>query len=201
MRNARMIAAMTAATSLLLTACGGPETATTPAAGEAAGMAGDDTLIAAAEQLNAALGFCDRADSGDVEASRVIGLESGTIVMVPCSQAGYAQTYRLFAVTGGGAPRLLSLPDYKMEGWFAATQAGMAELDAGTGVLTTMRRGAGDGNCGSEGRYQWDGAQFVLQELRWQGCGDPSLKGPPFPVIWPAQQNAVAPPDAARPAP
>jgi len=46
-----------------------------------------------------------------------------------------------------------------------ATLRRCAELDAGTGVLTTLRKTGGKDGCGSEGRYQWDGAQFVVQDL------------------------------------
>ena len=64
-----------------------------------------------------------------------------------------------------------------------------------------LRKTGGKDGCGSEGRYQWDGAQFVLQEMRWQSCDDPSLKGPPFPVIWPTQLGAAVDPNGATPAP
>jgi hypothetical protein len=39
----------------------------------------------------------------------------------------------------------------------------------------------------------------VLQELRWQDCM--STTPPPFPIVWPLQQNAVVDPDGATPAP
>src|SRR5690606_41666079 len=70
--------------------------------------------------------------------------------MLACSQDAYAYTHRLFAVHAGGTPQLLSLPDYDATGWFANDQASMAELDAGAGVLTTFRKGATQGSCGTE---------------------------------------------------
>jgi hypothetical protein len=76
----------------------------------------------------------------------------------------------------------------------------MAELDAGTGVLTTFRKSSGNGGCGSEGRFQWDGQRFAVQEMHWQDCKTPS-KGPPFPVIWPTQVGGDVDPDGATPAP
>ena len=115
--------------------------------------------------------------------------------------AMFPLTLRLFSVSGTNAPALLSIPDYEMSGWFATDQASMAELDAGTGELTTMRKGAADGSCGSEGTYRWDGKRFALQEMHWQACGEPDAKGPPFPIVWPTQQGAVVDPNGATPAP
>ncbi len=199
MRLTKMIATATLAPMLLLAACGGPDAATSPAAGTPA-LAGDDALIATTMKISDAIGGCLRPDDAQVE-SKVVSLETGSIVMLACSQGAYSYTHRLFAVRGSEAPELLTLPDYDSTGWFASDQASMAELDAGTGVLTTLRKSAGHGGCGSEGRYQWDGIHFVLQELRWQDCGDPDIKGPPFPVIWPTQQGASTAPNTATPAP
>lgn len=199
MQLARMIA-IAATASLLMAACGGPEAATTTVEGQTASLKGDDVLIAAAQKVSDAIGGCVHPVDAEL-ASKVVGLESGSIVMLGCSQGEYTSTQRLFAAHGAEAPKLLSLPDYTAAGWVASDQAAMAELDAGTGVLTTLRKGAVDGGCGSEGRYQWDGAQFVLQELRWQGCADAEQKGSPFPVIWPTQMGAAVDPNGATPAP
>ena len=199
MRLTKLIATATLAPMLFLGACGGPDAATAPAASTAP-LAGDEALTTAATKVSDAIGGCERADDAPVE-SKVISLENGSIVMVACSQGAYAYTHRLFAMRGDEPPELLTLPDFDTTGWFASDQASMAEIDAGTGVLTTLRKSAGHGGCGSEGRYQWDGIHFVLQELRWQDCSDPDLKGPPFPVIWPTQQGASTAPNTATPAP
>lgn len=199
MRLTTLIAMATITPALFLTACGGPDVASAPAAGTPA-LAGDEALIAMATKVSDAIGGCVRPADAEVE-SKVIGLENGSIVMVACSQGAYSSTHRLFAMRGAEPPELLTLPDYDTTGWFASDQASMAEIDAGTGVLTTLRKSAGHGGCGSEGRYQWDGIHFVLQELRWQECGDPNLKGPPFPVMWPTQQGASTAPNTATPAP
>jgi len=190
------LASMIAGAALLLAGCG-PDAAAPQGAANAASLAGDDALIEAAQQVSDAIGGCEQAAEGAI-ASKVVGLENGSIVMIGCNQGANSTTHRLFAMTGG-APQLVSLPDYDATGWFASDQASMAELDAGTGVLTTMRKSADHGGCGSEGRYQWDGERFVLQELRWQGCN--TAGQPPFPIIWPLQQNTVVDPGVATPPP
>jgi hypothetical protein len=190
------LASMIAGAALVLAGCDGPDAAPQGVA-NAASLAGDDALIVSAQKISDAIGGCVRPADAELE-SKVIGLESGSIVMIGCSQGAYSSTHRLFAMTGE-APQLVTLPDYDTGGWFASDQASMAEIDAGTGVLTTMRKSAGHGGCGSEGRYQWDGAHFVLQELRWQDCNTSSP--PPFPIVWPLQQNAVVDPNVATPPP
>ena len=182
-----------------LASCGGPS-ATSSGAGMAASLEGDAALVESTQAISDAVGGCVRPTESTVE-SRVVSLESGTIVMLACSQDSYAYTHRLFAVHSGETPELLSLPDYDSSGWFANDQASMAELDAGAGVLTTFRKGAEHGGCGTESRFQWDGAHFVLQELRWQGCNSPNPGDPPFPIIWPAQQGSPVDQNGATPAP
>ena len=46
-----------------------------------------------------------------------------------------------------------------------------------------------------------DGLNFDLQELHWQDCETPPESGPPFPVIWPPQQNLAVDPNGATPEP
>lgn len=187
-----------AAMAAALAGCGGPD-----AAGAGAGVApgaleGDAALIAAAQAVSDAVGGCVTADGAALE-SKVVGLENGAIVMLGCSQGVYATTHRLFAVHSGATPVLLSFPDYDSAGWFATDQVSMAEIDAGTGVLTTFRKSARHGGCGSEGSYEWDGVRFALQELHWRDCAAPAA--PPFPVIWPTQQGGSTDADTATPAP
>jgi hypothetical protein len=186
------------ATALVLAACGGPDTART-AADVSAALEGDTTLITAAKTISDAMGGC--TDTADVQAtSKVVGLENGAIVMLGCGQRDGSTAHRVFAVHADRQPQLLAFPDYQDGGWFATTRVSTAELDAGTGVLTTFRRAAPDGACGSEGEYEWDGTRFVMRELRWQACGA-SNAPPPFPIIWPTQQGASTDADTATPAP
>ena len=77
----------------------------------------------------------------------------------------------------------------------------MAEIDAGTGVLTTLRQDNEKATCGSEGRYQWDGSRFALQEIHWQDCNGPQPNGPPFPALWPTQAGRDVDPNGATPPP
>jgi hypothetical protein len=190
------IAALIAAVALA--GCGGPPPAApAPVAGT---LEGDTALIAAAQTVSDALRGCTRPADSELQ-SKVISLETGPIVMLACSEGAFSYTHRLFAIHAAGTPELLALPDYDLTGWFASDQASLAELDAGTGVLTTLRKGAEHGGCGSEGRYQWDGARFALQELHWQDCKAASLGGPPFPIVWPTQQGAQVDPNGATPAP
>jgi len=187
------------ATALVLAACGGPDATRAAADGVSAALEGDTTLITAAKAISDAMGGCTEA--GDAQAtSRVVGLENGAIVMLGCSDSAGSTTHRVFAVHADRQPQLLAFPDYENGGWFATTRVSTAELDAGTGVLTTFRRAAPDGACGSEGEYEWDGARFVMRELRWQACGA-SNAPPPFPIIWPTQQGASTDADTATPAP
>jgi hypothetical protein len=181
-----------------LAGCGGPTT--TPAQTADASLEGDAALIAAAQRISDQIGGCARADGATVE-SKVVGLESAPIVLLACSQDNFSYTHRLFAVQPGQKLQLISLPDYDADGMFATDQASMAELDAGTGVLTTFRKGAEHGRCGSEARYQWDGERFDLQELHWQDCATAPESGPPFPIVWPPQQNLAVDPNGATPEP
>lgn len=190
------LASLIAGAAVLLVGCG-PEDAFTPSALGAAALEGDGALIAAAQKLSDALGGCALPPDAQLE-SKVVGLENGSIVMIACSQGAHTSTHRLFAVTGE-ATQLVTLPDYDESGWFASDQASMADIDAGTGVLTTLRKAADDGRCGSEGRYEWDGNRFVLEELRWQGCN--TTTPPPFPIVWPQQPGNVPDPNRATPAP
>lgn len=198
MRLALMIATAACLPALVLAGCGGPEAAAPNGDVAATSLAGDDALIAAAQKISDAIGGCVKPADSQIE-SKVVGLESGSIVMIGCSQGAYSTTHRLFSVNGGEPPALVTLPDFDSSGWYASDQASAAEIDAGTGVLTTMRKSAGHGGCGSEGSYQWDGVRFVLEELRWQDCNAPGV--PPFPVVWPPQQGAAVDPNVATPAP
>ncbi len=183
--------------ALALAGCGGSAPVPQP---PPAGREGDAALISSTQAVSDAVGGCVRPAESTVE-SKVVSLESGTIVMLACGQDSYSYTYRLFALQGGQAPELLALPDYDGAGWFANTQASMAEIDAGTGVLTTYRKGAEHGGCGSEGRFVWDGERFLLQELRWQGCNAPNLSNPPFPIVWPVPQGSPVDQSGATPEP
>jgi len=160
----------------------------------------DQAVIVGAIQVSEAMGGCSKPAAPGRE-PRIVNLESGAIAMIPCNADGFAFTDRLFLLLDTRPPELLSLPDYGSTGWFASDQASMAELDAGTGTLTTMRKIDGGTACGSEGRFQWDGARFVVQELRWQACGDPNASGPPFPAIWPTMTGSTVDPGATTPAP
>lgn len=190
---------MSLALACCVAACGQPSA--NGAAVQSAGppLEGDTALIAAAQTVSDAIGGCTRADDPQ-HVSGVIGLADGAIVMIACSEGAYSFTDRLFLARGSAAPQLLTLPDYDATGWFSSDEASMAELDAGSGVLTTLRKSAGDGRCGSEARYRWDGQHFALEELRWQGCEDPG-GGPPFPLIWPAQTGSTVEPGETTPAP
>ncbi len=196
-----MRAALIAPTVLTLALLGCGEPAPTGSqADPSASLEGDAALIAAAQTISDQMGGCTRPDNATVE-SKVVSLESGPIVLLACSQDNLSYTHRLFSVGAGQTLQLVSLPDYDVNGMFATDQASMAELDAGTGVLTTFRKGAEHGRCGSEGRYQWDGVRFDLQELHWQGCETAPESGPPFPIIWPPQQNLAVDPNGATPEP
>lgn len=198
MRLIRSIAVAMAAPALLLAACGGPDGAN-PQAAMTPPAEGDNALIASAQTISETLGGCTKPDAASA-GSRVVGLEDGSIVMLACGQHAEGSTHRLFLARSDAGLQLLTLPDYNAGGWYATDQASMAEIDAGTGTLTTFRKGSEDG-CGSEGRYIWDGARFTLQELRWKDCASENLTGPPFPVIWPTQQGVVVDPNGATPAP
>ena len=178
-----------------LTACGGTEP-TRPVAGTAM-LEGDTALIASVQTISDAIGGCAKPADATIE-SKVVSLETGGIVMLACS----ANTHRLFSIKAGAKPELLYIADFDAGGWYGSDHASMAELDAGTGVLTTMRKGDDKGTCGSEGRYQWDGKRFAMQEAHFQECSKTNaLKGPPFPSIWPTQVGNEIDADGATPAP
>jgi hypothetical protein len=141
-------------------------------------------MIAAAERLNSLIGGCYRPPEAPSQ-PQLHALDGATLVMVSCSVGAYSFTDRLFLFRNGEPAELVALPDYD-GAWIAADQASLADLDADAGVLTTHRKSAGHGGCGSEGRYEWDGFRFTLAELRWRDCeSDEVSLGPPYPVIWP----------------
>lgn len=184
--------------ALGLAACG-PK-APTPAPAAPADASSDAGLIAAAQTLSDSIGGCPHPTDTTRE-SKVVTLEAAKIIMLTCGQAEFAFSDRLFTTREDGSLRLLSLPDYEGEGWYATDQVAMAELDAGAGVLTTRRKARKEDTCGSEGRYQWTGQRFIVQEMRWQSCDEPAPEGAPFPVIWPAMPANSVDPSASTPAP
>lgn len=196
MRLARIVPFVVAA--IVTAACGAADPTAKPATGKA--LEGDATLISAAQKVSDAIGGCGKLGETPPQ-SKVVGLDKASIVMLACNQDKLAYTYRLFVVRGNAAPSLLEVPDYDTTGWFASDQAAMAEIDAGSGVLTTSRRNANTDQCGSEGRYQWDGAHFTVQEMHFQDCAAKSKSGPPFPVIWPVQTGGELDPNGPTPAP
>jgi hypothetical protein len=186
-----------------LCACGPTDPAETARPAADTGVAppsGDAALIARAREVSDRLGGCSGTTEGG-DTSKIVPLETSVIAMITCNRGEYSYTDRLFVMEGDAPPRLLSLPDYGPEGWFASDQAGMPELDAGTGVLTTLNKASGDGGCGSEARYAWSGETFHLQEMRWRGCDDTEATGPAFPLIWPTMAGSTVDPAASTPAP
>jgi hypothetical protein len=186
---------------LALAACGGTSEGK-PTASATTGLEGDSALVAAAQPVSDVIGGCARpANAAVTVESKVVSLEKATIIMLACSQNSYSYTHRLFLLRSGQPPQLLTLPDYDASGWYGTDQASMAEIDAGTGVLTTLRQGNEKATCGSEGRYQWDGTRFAVQEIHWQDCSGPQPNGPPFPALWPTQAGRDVDPNGATPAP
>lgn len=148
-------------------------------------LAANSPLIQVAEQSNEAIGGCIRPADAPRNA-QLIDLGEVMLAQVSCSLGAYSFTDRLFILRDGEAPELVTLPDYDASGWFATDQISMPEIDAGARIITTYRKSAGHGGCGSEGRYKWDGVRFVLEELRWRDCSSPdAANGPPYPVVWP----------------
>ncbi len=191
-----MRAAVLAAAACLAAGCGPSNKLSLAAPASPAEAGGEEALIAQTAEINDMLGGCIRERS-DARPSKVVSLANGTIVMAACSSSAYAYTERLFSMREGQPPELLTLPDFGPDGWFATDQVGMAELDAGTGTLTSFSKAGESDACGSEGRYQWNGQRFVLQELRWQPCGAATDAGLPFPLVWPVQtSNAIQPGDS-----
>jgi len=190
---------ITAAAALALAGCGEPTGA--PAANPLLGnLEGDTALIATAQTISDAMGGCVKPAETQIE-SKIVGMQTGAVVILGCNQSASSVTHRLFAVRSADTLELLSIPDYDAGGWFASDQVSMAEVDAGNETLTTFRKSAEDGACGSEGTYHWDGKRFTVQEMRWQDCSTPDRKGPPYPVLWPTQVGAAVDPNGATPEP
>ncbi|MBI1341217.1 DUF1176 domain-containing protein [bacterium] len=152
---------------------------------EAPALTGNATIIAAAQAISNGLGGCERpADA--VSNTQLLDLGDFTLVQLSCSLGASSFTDRLFIVRDGQPPELVTVPDFDGSGWFATDQLAMAEVDAGARVITTYRKDAGHGGCGSEGRYKWTGARFTLEEMRWRSCDAPDVtNGPPYPLVWP----------------
>jgi hypothetical protein len=161
----------------------------------------DAPLIATAQQLSDALGGCTRIEGAEPPETKVVSLESASIVMIGCSQSEYAYTSRLFLMGNGGQAQLLTVPDYDADGWFATDQPSLPEIDAGSGTLTTYRTEGDNDVCGAEGLYAWNGKRFVVEEMRWRACDSANQNGPPYPVIWPTQNAPAVVPDDTTPAP
>jgi len=84
-----------------------------------------------------------------------------TLAMIPCGTSAYQQWDAIFVITDGrAAPARFALsldgakdpvPLLTMAGW-----------DPANGVLTSHHKGRGLGDCGTDERWVWDGAQFRL---------------------------------------
>lgn len=97
-----------------------------------------------------------------------------TLYTVPCEDFAYNFISALYVATDEGlAPALLPESDAAAGDLGNTVYAG--GWDEVTGVLTSFYKG-GNGNCGSEGKWQWTGEKFELIELRARETCDESTE-------------------------
>jgi len=98
---------------------------------------------------------------------------SHSLLLLSCGSGAYNETSAIYVITGSGGkkPKLTTAParfDLPPP-WSEDAHAPMlvnAGWDAKAGVLSSMSKGRGPGDCGSSEKYVWDGASFRMIEQR-----------------------------------
>ena len=94
-----------------------------------------------------------------------------TVYAISCTAGAYNFGSRYWSVRNGDflGAELLMFADSDGAGGFTGTDILInPALDAQKGEITSFAKGRGIGDCGSAGRWKWDGYRFMLQELRAQ---------------------------------
>ncbi len=134
-----------------------PVVRTTPIRGEAALL--DPLLV---EKMRSGLD-CDGDALPDVTA-RPLG-DGRTLAIVPCTAGAYNLLSALFVVERGAATPVQF--DAPLDSGGASEEPLLFNATFGDdGVLTTLAKGRGLGDCGVTQRYAWDGTRFRLIEQR-----------------------------------
>lgn len=83
-----------------------------------------------------------------------------------CDAAAYNIAVRFFLVTDGKAkPALFEQPPGAAAGGPPPNELGLPSFDAATGIMTSLVKGRGIGDCGTAGTWAWDGSGFRLVSL------------------------------------
>jgi len=106
------------------------------------------------------------------------------LVSLTCFIGAYNIGSRWFLLEAGLPPRLLDFAAAGADGRFEPVNDLInAGFDPASGVLGSFSKGRGLGDCGSHGKWAWDGQRFVLQHFRLM----PECRGVEpelWPVLW-----------------
>lgn len=138
---------------------------TSPDADTAPGL--NATEIAMARKL----ATCDPSLQA-VKVEELVSLDQhAALVLLPCEAGAYNVSAVPLVATGEGAGRKLSVARFDFAPGFTG-EPGKPPLvvnalwDARRGILSSLAKGRGAGDCGAAEDYVWDGAMFRLIESR-----------------------------------
>jgi hypothetical protein len=126
-----------------------------------------DTELAAARKL----AQCDPGLKAD-SVTELVPLDGKTaLLLLPCEAGAYNVSAVPLVATGDPGERALSIARFDFQPGFTG-EPGKPPLvvnalwDARRGVLSSLAKGRGAGDCGASEDYVWDGAMFRLIESR-----------------------------------
>jgi hypothetical protein len=107
---------------------------------------------------------CTLDEVGGPEEAETAALGAGeTLLLLACGSGAYNVSYVPFVMRRGGRAELAAF-DFR-PGWWAQEGKPMltnAAWDAERGLLTSLSKGRGLGDCGNDSEYAWDGRAFRL---------------------------------------
>lgn len=110
-----------------------------------------------------------------------------TLYILPCWSGAYNFSSRLYVGSGDSFEQLAFAEYSSSFGWSATTTLVNAYFDETDKSLTSFNKGRGIGDCGSTGRWQWQGYGFRMLEFAYKDACDGEGGEPgDFPVIYAA---------------
>lgn len=129
------------------------------------------TLGAAAIRALRARHGCTIDEVGGPDEAESVALTAGqTLLLLACGSGAYNVSFVPFIVRRGG--RVGIAPFDHRPGWWAEEGKPMlvnAAWDSERGLLTSLSKGRGLGDCGTSADYAWDGRAFRLVEQAEMG--------------------------------
>jgi hypothetical protein len=149
---------------------------------------GDEDALALGASVRAGLtaDACEPLEPDSGMRDEAWSIDDGrSLVKLLCYRGAYNFGSSWFLLDSGGAITPLAFPIPAENSGSMDTTADLvnADLAASTGELGSFNKGRGIGDCGSNGRWRWDGQRFQLASYALMGdCRGvtPDL----WPVLW-----------------